>query len=231
MTDRPILFSAPMVRAILDGRKTQTRRVLKPLKRDGSGFVMWPVYGYTRDTTLRRLGESYNPERAAPYAIGDRLWVKETHAIVGSVDPGWVLYRASGYEAECARHGFDVPYPDEKSVRWQSSLFMPRWASRITLEVTGVKVERLQHISEQDAEDEGATRRDALWSMDWSRLGQPSRYSESGVLTEKSIGLQTAVSAFANFINGLHDPRWNYKGDGIFAQDPWVAAISFERVG
>ncbi|MBB4312489.1 hypothetical protein [Roseospira marina] len=77
--------------------------------------------------------------RLLPYAPADRLWGREVFTLVGTVDPGWVLYRASGYEAECARHGFDTPYPPESAVKWRPSIHMPRWASRITMPVYRVR--------------------------------------------------------------------------------------------
>lgn len=172
MKERPILFSAPMVRAILDGRKSQTRRVVKPQPHAG-----------IRNSVFCRSGieDGHGREMRWPYSIGDRLWVRETwqHAPQDRCDcpqpsepspcddwsngagcrsnRGEVLYRADvGDETEersvvrlARRHGTHV-------APWRPSIHMPRWASRITLEVTGVRVERLQEISEADAEAEGA---------------------------------------------------------------------------
>lgn len=134
MADHGIIFSAPMVRALIAGTKTQTRRLAS--------------------SPLRRVRP------------GDRLWVRETHAYVGSMDPGWLLYRASGYEWECRRHGFDEPYPPESSVRWTPAIHMKRTASRLTLICTDTKIEPLQAISEADCRAEGIERSDAdplLW--------------------------------------------------------------------
>ena len=142
MTDRPILFSAPMVRAILAGTKTQTRRVVKPAHK---AWMDQPV--------THQLGEW--DKRPLPYGKpGDRLWVRETwQAVSGNdrarhimthprPDRGWLEYAAT-------------PRDDEPAYKWRPSIHMPRWASRITLEVTGVRVERLQDISEADAISEG----------------------------------------------------------------------------
>lgn len=127
----PILMSAPMVRALLAGTKTQTRRVIKP--QPECGFI---------------VGITGSP--ACPYGlVGDFLWVRETFAEVGNLDPPWVLYRASGYENECKRHGFDNP-PPESQQAWRPSIFMPRRLSRLTLRITNVRVQRLHVISEAD---------------------------------------------------------------------------------
>ncbi|WP_420433105.1 hypothetical protein [Hyphobacterium sp.] len=173
MTDRPILFSAPMIRALLDGRKTQTRRVLNP--QPDERCVSHQLVGTEKATGIPLYearcydGKPFNaypypkhclsPYPRLNYSPGDRLWVKETHAIVGHVDPGWILYRASGFEAECERHSFDN-HPPESDVKWKPSIFMPRWASRITLIVTDVRVERIQDISEADSRAEGVERSD-----------------------------------------------------------------------
>jgi hypothetical protein len=106
-----------------------------------------------RKTQTRRLGTS--PLRKCQ--VGDRLWVRETHAYVGTVDPGWLLYRAT-YDADCARHGFDQPCPPESDVRWTPSILMRRTASRLTLLVSDVRVQRLQAISDHDAMAEGIER-------------------------------------------------------------------------
>lgn len=136
--ERPILFSGPMVRAILDGRKTQTRRVVKPqslVGHCGGGVVTKCPYGGT----------------------SDRLWVRETwaarldqdHVRPNDLPRGTVGYWADG-PARCCNTG--CPGAAGKV---RPSIFMPRWASRITLEITGVRIQRVQKISEEDAEAEG----------------------------------------------------------------------------
>lgn len=173
MTERPILFSAPMVRAILDGRKTQTRRVVKPQPESGhDGEPYWHVGGY-RAWQFRGIADPLrmgtNNPLVCPYGQpGDRLWVRETWAAVHfSIDP------ETGFADDW--HGsHDIPpgdgggywsklyaadnHPTDKEERgfsWRPSIHMPRWASRITLEVTGVRVERLCEISDGDAKAEG----------------------------------------------------------------------------
>lgn len=141
MTDRPILFSAPMVRAILYERKTQTRRVVKPQPVDRGGGSLSISYAAGK---MNHMGPAnFMLEKLAQYGCpygktGDRLWVREAFFIDGG--KGSVRYRASGHVS---------PFG------WKPSIHMPRWASRITLEITGVRVERLQDISNADAMSEG----------------------------------------------------------------------------
>jgi hypothetical protein len=262
--DRPILFSAPMVRALLDGRKTQTRRVLKPqpysngFHFDGrdilchndwlppSAILMDRGKGKNR-YTISDLEDG--PEGITGVNVGDRMWVRESWSPGYDSDPDGepsvtIIYRADGAEewretsydtAETWESRYGGDGPDDPIIH--SPIFMPRWASRLTLAITDVRVQRLQDISEEDAIAEGATSRlacsgfmsrDQGWSMDWSKLGTPSRYArDGGVVCASDIALGSAKSAFASFINGLHDPKWNHKGDGIFGANPWVAAYTF----
>ena len=160
-TEKPILFNGPMVRAILDGRKTMTRRVIKT-----KAFLEWVAAGFSDEFTK-------NPDNlwaeSSPYRPGMKLWVRETWAIhqPGSLKPETLPtfeYETYTREGQAGlEKGYDLLYratakidPDFP-VRWRPSIFMPRWASRITLEVTGVKVERLREISNEDIRKEGAT--------------------------------------------------------------------------
>ena len=140
MKERPILFSTEMVKAILEGRKTQTRRVL-------------------RDTTEHR-GEQYNPAyierwkndegwaKICPYGkVGDRLWVRETFCDDCIQDP--VPHRV------CYKANRENQPASDFCTKWKPSIFMPRWASRITLEITNIRVERVQDIGVKDALAEG----------------------------------------------------------------------------
>jgi hypothetical protein len=168
MKESPILFSAPMVRAIIEGRKTQTRRVVKPqpnvfvggtkmsrsecdklLLRWTKGLPYKPTQ--KKCTKNGQVWEEDNGDRFEPIKcrfgqVGDRLWVRETYAAEGFVNDDDYqinyLYR-SDLQAE------------ENQPRWKPSIFMPRAASRITLEITDVRVERLNDISENDAIAEG----------------------------------------------------------------------------
>ena len=139
MRERPIVFSAPMVRAILDGRKTMTRRVVRSPIVGGGRFDGLEPGGMAMFTT----GCLYRKVQCPYGCAGDRLWVRETwkHA---ARSPVW--YRATD-EGEC-----EGP--------WTTPIFMPRWASRIMLEITGLRVERVQEISESDAKAEGCSSSD-----------------------------------------------------------------------
>jgi hypothetical protein len=156
MKERPILMSAPMVRAILEGRKTQTRRVVKPTMTTPRVAPLrmepWLIDGEqeTDDNGLP-CWVGYHPDYpgeakwfSCPYGgVGDRLWVRETW---NCIDTGrrtqrqdWVRYRAT----------------DGEEMHWRPSIHMPHWASRITLEIVGVRVERLHRIGELSARAEG----------------------------------------------------------------------------
>lgn len=136
MKERPILFTGEMVRAILDGRKTQTRRPFK--------------FRETNQPPSRP--ELFNPKHVTQPAplgtIGDRLWVREKWAPHCEM-PGAAIYR-------CDRGG-DYQDTVTENFRWRPSIHMPRWASRIDLEITAVRVERAQEITEEDAKNEGVS--------------------------------------------------------------------------
>jgi len=149
MSEKPILFSAPMVRAILSGTKTQTRRVVKPRKDRDLGCDL---------AACELAGEVNGGEyRNASYTPGDRLWVREAWRVFAAFNkkPPRDITRNElvWYEAQD-----EVPFHPTAFGRLRPSMFMPRWASRITLEVTGVRVERLQAISASDAISEGIPR-------------------------------------------------------------------------
>ena len=205
MADRPIPFSAPMVRALLDGRKTQTRRVLcahddgyEPpyvAPYETGALAVWcdPI-----DSRVHRF------PGAAGAAVGDRLWVREawrTHKSWDADPPRDVIPAARvWYEADgrdnCDAHG-----------RLRPARFMPRWASRLTLTVTDVRVQRVQEISEADAEAEGVFRHVAEHSLDKVFRGDRG---------------PTAIRYFRELWDSLNAAR----GHGWDA-NPWVAAISF----
>ncbi len=155
---RPILFSAPMVLAILEGRKMQTRRVVKR-QGDMEFDPQDPHYGPYWLAYAAGDAEGENARVRCPYGKpGDRLWVRETHALVPvsaylcSKDVQQTINPVDPYYASIYRQGWDR---SESGIRWRPSIHMPRWASRITLEIAAVRVERLQDISEDDARAEG----------------------------------------------------------------------------
>ncbi|KVL84144.1 hypothetical protein [Burkholderia stagnalis] len=227
MKERPILFSGPMVRAILEGRKTQTRRVVKlphtnPLGvwesttvgghgtrlADGSAAPELPAIWHTRtgDCLVCPHGNA-----------GDRLWVRETHEVrrIGTetFDGGRPTRRYAGitYQADGGRAEVDIDLNtfqalDAKESRgWSPSIHMPRWASRITLEITGVRAERLQSISWEDAIAEG--------------IPDPRRAAR------RVDPMEGCVAQFRTLWDGLNAAR----GHGWDA-NPWVWRIEFRRI-
>lgn len=213
---RPMLFSAPMIQALLAGRKTQTRRIVKPQPEWDGKWFSWnghapnSPYGACGGNGLHAVQWMHS---SCPYGrAGDFLWVRETHAIVGSVDPGWVLYRANGYESECRRHRFDNP-PPESEIKWRPSIHMPRWASRITLRIASVRVERLQDISYEDAVAEGC----GMPEMRFEPVGDGETWEQT------SRRLQWPQRTYESLWNSIN-------GKGSWDVNPWVWVVSFERV-
>jgi hypothetical protein len=184
VTERGIIFSGESVRAILEGRKTQTRRVVDPKLyveyNDGEAHV---------DQSEDHFGEAAMEYARCPYGSpGTKLWVRETW----SPDPCYENEQRVCYRATAA---------DESCIRWKSPLFMPRWASRITLEVTEVSVQRLQDISEEDARAEGIP----AWTSPEQAFSPRVRFHE-----------------LWDSINGKKAP---------WASNPWCWAVSFRKVG
>lgn len=207
MMQRPILFKAEMVNAILQGRKTQTRRIVK-------NQTGWPHAAPWSDSEgigiSFALNSNFDPMHSidvrAPYRTGDYLWVRETWAenILGC--PGGITYRADHIDPSG-----DGP---ANPIQWKPSIFLPRQHSRITLEITDVRVERVQEISAYDALKEG------LKSA--TKDGNLTKY---GVDSMKWYDWdKSPVAAFAflwDQINGKKAP---------WASNPWVFAITFRRV-
>jgi len=153
MKEKPILFSGPMVKAILGGQKRQTRRVIKPqpIKELWGNWIYSKSARnvYATDSWMSAGGMRVQLPKYCPYGQpGDRLWVRET----------WNSSQLIGWKPSELPHTVPIYYraddPEAMPI-WRPSIFMPRWASRITLEITGVGVERVQEISEEDAKAEG----------------------------------------------------------------------------
>lgn len=204
MKERPILFSGPMVRAILEHRKTQTRRVVKPRPHSATNAMAdgdwWPHRG--RSYNLGHKSKSFAKDVGALCPCGtpgDRLWVRETWACLDPERRTPVLYRAS-----------ESPL---REYVWRPSIHMPRWASRITLDVTDVRVERLQDITEEDAKAEGVEQT----SDGWWRLPDEARLPGENDCASHP---RAAFSALWESINGK----------GSWAANPWVWVISFNRI-
>jgi hypothetical protein len=141
MTDRPIIFSAPMIRALLDGRKTQTRRIYRV-----------PPGSYVEQGRIWAMTDGCpHGDAALPYAPGDRLWCKEVWGLGISDHGDCPRYKAT-LDYMC---GDKIVSPHEGPFAWKSPRFMPKRFSRLTLLVTDVRVQRLQEISSADAIAEG----------------------------------------------------------------------------
>jgi hypothetical protein len=211
MKERPILFSGPMVRALLDGRKTQTRRMVKP---QPDRVELFPEGWGRNDGGAVNM---FAPLRCPFGQPGDRLWVRESVAIDYFASAPWLEpEKRHGYRADWNSRAADV-VPEPK---WTPSIHMPRWASRITLEVTGVRVERLKDISESDAVAEGARRFDDLPSI--HPYGQDPRWSMEEP-TSAGQCLTTARFAFGNFWESINGPdSWD--------ANPFVWVVEFKRV-
>ncbi|WP_424753723.1 hypothetical protein [Klebsiella pneumoniae] len=159
MKERGMIFNSEMVRAILDGRKTQTRRIMKEQPVLNGNF--YEVFGsaWSKGMTSIPAVPGHSLSTRCPFgAVGDRIWVRETFCPVDDTQYGgekWVDYRATPrYEASHPA-GWDSAPNDAEALKWRPSIHMPRWASRILLEITDVRVERLNAISEEDAQREG----------------------------------------------------------------------------
>jgi hypothetical protein len=212
MKERPILFSAPMVRAVLEGRKTQTRRVIKPQPTltDNGGFV-WKGSAYGLGSGHRETQRNFS-KHCCPYGQpGERLWVRETHAVFygAPYDDGKsddvVVYRAD--------HGDSV----EANFAWKPSIHMPRWASRIDLEITGVRVERLNDISERDAINEGIERIGGNFCISpWKNY----RKGEDGEMQQDCSAPSRSFMTLWESINGADS--WK--------QNPWVWVVEFKAI-
>lgn len=223
MKERPILMSAPMVRAILAGTKTQTRRVVKPQPFDGPLEL---AVHLARRGHYRWFDESAERGWSCPYGQpGDRLWVRETFQALSADDVD--VYRDNWW-ALCdykTGKGYKVSYPatdgikefvtmdDDISQACSPSIHMPRWASRITLEITGVRVERLQDISEADALAEGINR------IAHGREG----YFYHATRTEPHPRNWC-------FPDGAYRELWEQiNGPGSWDANPWVWVVEFRR--
>lgn len=212
MRERPILFSGPMVAALLAGRKTVTRRMAKDVT--GDTVPYWP--GWKHD------GDFVRPEHCPYGQPGDRLWVRETWrawALVGAGD----LWRVQ-YAADEAHR--DLVVGDVIPTDWECpracargnapGIHMPRWASRLTLEVTSVRVERLHDITEEDARAEGVERHPEPFTSGW-RNYEPSPAFES---VAYHAAARESFASLWRAINGIES--WD--------SNPYVWRIEFRRV-
>jgi hypothetical protein len=206
MAEKPILFNDEMIRAILDGRKTQTRR---PMRQQPAGGVRFSMF------TESGLEDGHGREVSSAFQPGDILWVRETWKPTrcGFDDSvSYVRYRADDTRLEI-RHDIQGYITDH----WRPSIHMLRWASRITLEVTDVRAERVQDMTQADAAAEGAgpwwNPSDVVHTPD-----DPSMYCWKKVPEDKRDYLRGFVI--------LWDSIYAKRGLG-WEQNPWVEAVTF----
>lgn len=238
--EHPILFTGPMIRAILEGRKTQTRRVILPQPDNPNTFGISPIWGsgvpkFSDDIRLRdkfcihaafnENGQRVDRWLPCPYGQpGDHLWVRETHSIVPAT-----AYRASreenddtiphvvspdGKDWAVFREGWTRSAPD-----WRPSIHMPRWASRLTLEVVNIRVERVRDISEQDAIAEGVeiatSPEDRVYRL---TRGNPMWLGYGGALP--CVSAQDSFSTLWDSINAKRGHSWE--------SNCWVWVVEFK---
>lgn len=212
MKERPILFNGPMVKAILDGRKTQTRRIVKPQPQTDHVYIMpdgtLPGVFKNGYTEAKQIGDKiFLSCRAGwmrcPYGMGgDRLWVRETWGLCDTEpkdgpENAQIFYKAT-----------DESRRDMRYQKWRPSIHMPRWASRINLEITGIGIQRIQDISREDAREEGVTTNPypTKTYQDWDDPG-------------------VHVVLFSQLWDSV------YAGtEGSWDSNPWVWIIEFRRI-
>ena len=217
MKERPIIFSGAMVKAILDGRKTQTRRVVKPqpqkpIVSESDGF---PETWYEHGVLIEEPSNVWK----CPYGmIGDKLWVRETfwHQRASFDEVCGIKYKDED-EFTVYRADYDGGPGDNFS--WKPSIFMPKILSRITLEITDVRVQRLQEISEQDAIAEGVEKLGEFpditpWRNYGLKAGQPH-----------CLNFSIARRSFQTLWDSINAKR-GYGWDS----NPWVWAIMFRQL-
>ena len=205
---RPILFSGPMVQALLVGRKTQTRRPVNPQPPENPLAVGGKRWGLSEDSFF------FCGIRSPYGRPGDRLWVRETLAFTDGY--GW-RYKADGTPLEVLAGD---PCKGEAAAwcrrKYEAvskvcpSIFMPRWASRITLEIESIAVERLQDLSEADARAEGV-------------FGPPKSQAGWRQYPYESCHLETAKESYATLVDSIHDR-------GYWESNPWVWVIGFKHL-
>lgn len=238
MSEKPILFSGPMVRALLCGAKTQTRRLVRvpesglPVSLDG--------YEYRSDkdyfgALVRQddLGASCYPLRAQYGVPGDRLWVREAWGLRRHLDHSdWNRGSLRGLGA--LPEDWEIDYradygTNQESCFWRPGIHMPRWASRIMLEITEVRVEQLQEISEGDAKAEGVlipvTDSECPPGKVRPLMRVPHPYvPRSGSIVDLAED-ELYRAEFAALWDDINEKR------GPWASNPWVWVVSFRKLG
>lgn len=223
MTERGMIFNAEMVRAVLDGSKTQTRRIMK-VQPDSPNFGLLRITDSTKSADIGKYHwaesnatgtHARSPLFSCPFgAVGDRLWVREAFMnLKGTgIESTTGQFEGFAYRADTPPSSYGDMARKDYGLKWTPSIHMPRWASRITLEITNVGVQRLQSISQNDAAREGLV-----------KLPATGRY---------------CINQGDQYFGGAsHDARevFSWLWESIYGADswqanPWVWVIEFKRV-
>jgi hypothetical protein len=213
MKEHPIIFSGPMIRAILEGRKTQTRRIVKFSSKSISPNGPYVESDGNPESLLTAVHElqKLSTKLACPYGtIGDRLWVRESFARVEPYPQIGERYEmpmgapVSEVHREYWRKriAFKADTDESFNQKWKPSIHMPRWASRITLEITDIRIERIQEVSDSDAFSEGI----------------------QATVNEGQLDDGTAKGAFKALWNSINVKRASWESN------PYVWALTFRRI-
>lgn len=227
MKERPILYSGPMVLAIMKGWKTETRRVIKNQPKASPAYSFSQAFHhdeeYSREPGATFAGRKVDPLRwwfcdasgpvtsyRCPYGVvGDRLWVREGHRFFeagNGVD--YIQYRADQESLVIPNTQEAADYVVGRFDKWRPSIFMPRWASRLLLEVKDIRVERLQEIT-----GEGCLAEGIIWDADWKMIG-PCEGDAGGVIEN--------FGALWDSLNAKRGFGWE--------ANPWVWVVVFRRI-
>jgi len=234
MKERPILFSGPMVRAILAGTKTQTRRIVKDtsqlhglihpavkaITHRGEGW-----YGFDASERVKTQYITTFPLHTirCPYGVpGDRLWIKETWKVASNLDEFTPTQLGEGLAGRA-----DIRYladPDtDLNGKTRVSIHMPRWASRLNLDITGIRIERLQEISEADAKAEGI---EGVKAVDDRRITVWRDYqTKCGFLNQTDPATKGPIASYRTLWDSINEER----GFG-WEKNPWVWVVEFKRL-
>ena len=239
MKEHPILFNADMVKAILEGRKTQTRRVVKKQSIfENEDCKSHRITYFSKSWGCPCCGAGHILDTQCPFdKVGDRLWVRETWQAISPEYPPLpieecdIIYKATdshpGFDAYeyaidmCLSDDYverigDITYP------WKPSIHMPRWASRITLEITNIRVERLQDISEEDAIDEGIQEYEGIVDI---KCYSGSPVEIHGIRYGKDCEHEDPINAFEELWDAIYketEKSWD--------NEPWVWVVEFKKV-
>ncbi|ECB0428850.1 hypothetical protein EUV16_19505 [Salmonella enterica subsp. enterica serovar Agbeni] len=217
MNERGMIFNGEMVRAILDGRKTQTRRPVKPQPEltERSGFS-WNGVVFGSGSDDRETNRNFAHVKCPFGKPGYRIWVRETFRVHSRAsDVATLVYRASVRNSWTEQtHRVPVAVCNKPAIpeKWTPSIHMPRWASRITLEITDVRVERLHNISERDALREGLF-----------QLPASGRYCLQPGMQYFGMASRSAKEVYSWLWASIY-------GEESWAANPWVWVIEFKRV-